>query len=124
MGKFLSFILGLFLLCSCSAKYKWDKFDYALATTFAIAQVGDGYTTDQIVNQNNGYEKVNIAILGKYPSTERIIIWKVGSTILIIGIAHVAPAIHPKLRKVILAVGTLSAGYWTWHNYDHLKDIE
>jgi hypothetical protein len=122
-ATFLSPFLVLALI-SCSAKYRWTKFDYAIATTFVATQAGDGYTTDRIVNHNDGYEKVNTAILGKHPSTERIIIWKAGSTILILGVAHVAPVIHPKLRKVILGVGTISAGYWTWQNYEHLKDID
>ena len=123
-GIKLCVYISLFLVLGCSAKYKWSKADYALAGTTIIAQFGDGYTTDRVVNDLNGYEKTNTLILGKYPSTQRIIIWKAGSTIVIIGIAHIAPFFHPKLRKIILGCTTLSAGYCTWHNYDLIREID
>jgi len=123
-GIKLAVIFSLFLVLGCSAKYKWSKADYALATTAVVAQIGDGYTTDRVVNDLNGYEKTNTLILGKHPSTQRIIIWKAGSTIVIIGIAHIAPFFHPDLRKIILSCTTLSAGYCTWHNYDLIREID
>ena len=48
----------------CGAKYKWTKTDIALATAFVAAQAADGYTTDRIVNDNNGHEMFPLAMGG------------------------------------------------------------
>jgi len=107
----------------CGAKYKWTKTDWALAGVFVAAQAADGYTTDRIINDNNGYEKYRWAMGGeKHPNTEQIILWKGVQTVLVIGAAHVAPIINPKLRKAILIGCTISAGYCTWHNWDLLNE--
>ena len=118
-------ILTIAVFSACSAKLKWTRADYALAVALVATQTADGYTTDKIINDYDGYQKYPICMGGqKHPSTESIILWKSLQTGAILGLAHIAPVINPKLRKFILGFGIAVSGYCAIDNQRTINDIE
>lgn len=112
----LGILFSLFLVIGCSAKYKWTKPDILLATMFVASQAVDGYTTDRLVNDYDGYEEIRFGN-SKYPSTTETVLIKCGISLAVLSVAHVAPVISPKLRKPLLIGATLGTGYFVYQNY-------
>lgn len=114
--KGLPILLLLPLLLGCGSTYRWTKTDLAMGGAFMALQVADTVTTNEILD--SGGHEMN-PIMGKHPSDTELVLYKAGSSALVLGLAHLFPG---KPRKVILGIGIVIAGGCVINNLNVLEE--
>jgi hypothetical protein len=105
----MKFVVALvFALAISSVRAEnWSDTDRNLAITAMILHAIDWRQTHQIVKPGNGVHETN-PILGDDPSRGEINAYFLGTSLLMIGLAHVLPEIRRPLLWGYIAVGTVT----------------
>ena len=100
----------LLIFSTSYAADKWDHVDLVFAGTFVLGQAINYAHINETVN-NEYWHEINPLMPAK--NTTELIAWKTGSTLLILGIAHILPS---KWRKALL--GSANAVVWGFVIHD------